>query len=64
VAPRSDHGEPRACRRFGAAEDEQITDLRLRGWGLGRIAAQVGRAKSSVQMRLNTLAQRDEDADG
>lgn len=50
-------------RRFSDAEDLRITDLRIAGAGLGTIARQVGRAKSSVQMRLVALAKRDEAAE-
>lgn len=50
-------------RRFSPADDELIDALRAAGHTLDMIAEQVGRAKSSVQMRLRALAQWDEDED-
>ena len=56
----------RGCenRRFTPSEDARLVELRLvhdgvrgRG-GLKTIAKKLGRAKSSVQLRLNKLAER------
>ena len=52
----------RPLRRFTKAEDRAITIARIGGWSLGRIAKRVGRPKSSVQVRLQILAEREEAA--
>lgn len=52
----------RVVRKFTEAEDEMMTDMRVDQMSLGQIAKLVGRAKSSVQMRLVALARRDEEA--
>lgn len=50
-------------RRFTEAEDAQLEKLRVAGLSLAQIAKQMGRAKSSIQMRLVTLAKYDDDDD-
>ncbi len=50
-------------RRFTEAEDAQLEKLRVAGLSLSQIADQMGRARSSVQMRLITLARYDDDDD-
>lgn len=44
---------------FSADEDVRLNDLRIKGWSIKRIAAELGRPASSVFMRLNILAARD-----
>jgi IS30 family transposase len=48
-------------RRFTEAEDAQLEKLRVAGLSLAQIANQMGRARSSIQMRLVTLASYDDD---
>jgi IS30 family transposase len=50
-------------RTFTAAEDEQLSDMRVAGFSLKAIADQLGRGKSSVQLRLKALARRAADGD-
>lgn len=46
----------RTIRRFTAEEDARLLDLAAQGHGPKRIARMVGRASSSVRMRLANLA--------
>ncbi len=50
-------------RRFTEAEDAQLEKLRVAGLSLAQIANQMVRARSSIQMRLVTLAKYDDDDD-
>ncbi|EXS71375.1 hypothetical protein BF95_03660 [Sphingobium sp. Ant17] len=50
-------------RRFTETEDAQLEKLRVAGLSLAQIANQMGRARSSIQMRLVTLARYDDDDD-
>lgn len=66
-------GVMRAVRRFTPEEDERLVELRLQFTGLKRgvpraekvgglrdIAKIMGRAHSSIQIRLQTLAERED----
>lgn len=55
------HG--RLVRRFRPEEDAELEERRIAGATLDKIAAELGRAKSSVQLRLGTLARRAEEAE-
>ena len=48
-------------RRFTEVEDAELEKLRVAGLSLAQIANQMGRARSSIQMRLVTLASYDDD---
>jgi IS30 family transposase len=50
-------------RRFTETEDAQLEKLRVAGLSLAQIANQMVRARSSIQMRLVTLAKYDDDDD-
>jgi len=50
-------------RRFTEVEDAELEKLRVAGLSLAQIANQMGRARSSIQMRLVTLAKYDDDDD-
>lgn len=48
------------CRRFTCAEDQELLRLESEGLASDAIAARMGRARTSVRMRLMRLALRDE----
>lgn len=50
----------RRCRRFTPAEDARISALRTAGTSAAEISRLVGRAPTSVRIRLLQLALRDE----
>lgn len=52
----------RTISRFSSDEDQAMTALRIEGRSLGEIARKLARAKSSVQMRLVSLAKQQEAA--
>jgi hypothetical protein len=52
----------RIVRPFSAAEDASKTQMRIDQTSLGYIATALGRAKSSIQKRLEALARKDEEA--
>lgn len=47
-------------RLFDQSEDTEMERLRIAGYSLALIAETLHRTKSSVQIRLNLLAERDE----
>lgn len=57
TGPHSDyHRRGRLVRLFTQDEDERLEAMRLAGMTLRAIATALGRAHSSVQMRLRSLA--------
>lgn len=52
------NGKP--CRRFTVDDDNQLLALELAGKNYAEISRETGRARTSVRVRLMTLAQRDE----
>ncbi|MGX7926494.1 hypothetical protein ACWPMX_07960 [Tsuneonella sp. HG094] len=56
-------GDGRTMRLFTQAEDDQLIDLTSKGVTKIEIARRMGRARTSVAMRLLWLAKRDELAD-
>lgn len=52
------YGSP--VRLFSAEEDSRMTALRLAGLSLNKISTALERPKSSVQIRLRVLAEREE----
>lgn len=55
VMRRGDH----FLRRFTPAEDNRIREMALRGCSYAKIAAEIGRSRSSIYGRLATLARLD-----
>lgn len=53
-------GDGRTQRRFTQSEDKQLLDLEASGIGYNEIARRMGRARTSVRMRLLTLALRED----
>lgn len=51
------HGRP--VVPFSVAEDRAMTLMHVHGWSLREIADRLGRRRSSVQMRLTLLADRE-----
>lgn len=45
---------------FSEGEDRAMALMHVHGWSLREIADRLGRCRSSVQMRLTTLAEREE----
>lgn len=50
----------RLQRRFTASEDDQMLELEAQGLSLSAIAETMGRARTSVRIRLLTLALRED----
>jgi hypothetical protein len=50
----------RTQRRFTPQEDERLQELDMAGHGINRIAEMMGRARTSVRIRLMTLALHEE----
>lgn len=60
IRKRNRAGKPCDVRLFDATEDRRIEELRTAGLSLRKIAGELSRGHSSIQMRLETLARRDD----
>lgn len=52
-------GDGRTQRRFTQAEDVRLLELEAQGLNYSAIAVQIGRARTSVRIRIMTLALRE-----
>ena len=60
VRKRMRDGKPFDLRLFSVVEDQRIEELRIAGKTLAEISRELGRGKSSIQMRLAALARKDD----